>query len=801
MRPTKLTLEGFQGYLEAQTIDLTNTTSAAVTGPVGSGKSSILDGITYALYGKLRTPTKDGVIHTAAKSLKVELQFLLDGAHWKVVRTSGLKAAAKAYLYLRNPETDEWETRGDGDGRVEATDQAISDLLRLSWPAFRASVLVEQGKSGTFANAKPAERHEILADILDLGAYADLAVKLNKERLGKVHQHDTLTATIQTHRQDVEDNAHIEAELKEARKVHKEADKSYQKAVTAHEEAQTTYEAAQHRWQEAKATRADYDHRVLAARTEVDNTGYRTQAAEKEVTNAQREIQRLTQAAEQNKQDRNAEHTRLTRHIAQIDDKLSDESARTVQSAEAEKSISEAKESGAEAEQETNRLQTERQTTQAEIAREESEVEASRKRWVEENHRVKQLAETHGQHSGQCYACGRGLDDELMNRMLADLEERKTTLAEAGQNHARQVITLKEREADLTGQIEATNEKIVQAQKALSTAQAEAARLTTLAEQYPRLRDEKKAVQSELDALDTEDSIWTKKRHQIEADLTETQKRHTTAVVLVRTCREATEAATKALTELENQADQFQDLTALEQSGRQAASTVQSAQADKDTAQNELSRTESARAVLADRAESIKATKQKITRFQKEAEDLAEIIAGLDASITACRPGGIPRMIINDTINAINQSLSEQLDHLSDHNLTAALTTTRETKKGTSKAELTLMVTGADGANRPRPYESFSGGQKFLVDLALHLALAKVLRDRRGAVLDMMCIDEGAASLEGDEKDAVLRVVQSVAAQMVDLMLMVTHDPDVVAALPGRVHVQMISATSVAEVS
>ena len=55
MRPLKLTLRSFGPFAGEQTVDFTRYGDNAfllINGPTGSGKTSILDGICYALYGE-----------------------------------------------------------------------------------------------------------------------------------------------------------------------------------------------------------------------------------------------------------------------------------------------------------------------------------------------------------------------------------------------------------------------------------------------------------------------------------------------------------------------------------------------------------------------------------------------------------------------------------------------------------------------------------------------------------------------------------------------------------------------------
>ena len=52
MRPRELTLEGFRSYRDVATFDWRDRRLVGIVGPIGAGKSSILDAIAFALYGK-----------------------------------------------------------------------------------------------------------------------------------------------------------------------------------------------------------------------------------------------------------------------------------------------------------------------------------------------------------------------------------------------------------------------------------------------------------------------------------------------------------------------------------------------------------------------------------------------------------------------------------------------------------------------------------------------------------------------------------------------------------------------------
>ena len=77
MRPIKLMIEGLNSFIEKQTIDFEDLTSEGffgIFGPTGSGKSSILDGITLALYGNIARKSSN-YININCDRLNVNFEF------------------------------------------------------------------------------------------------------------------------------------------------------------------------------------------------------------------------------------------------------------------------------------------------------------------------------------------------------------------------------------------------------------------------------------------------------------------------------------------------------------------------------------------------------------------------------------------------------------------------------------------------------------------------------------------------------------------------------------------------------
>jgi exonuclease SbcC len=175
MRPRELTVRGFRSFADETTFGFSGRGLVGIVGPIGSGKSSILDAITFALYGKTPKIERDtkSLISQRRDSLHVALSFEVDGAPWRVVRSLRRGGAAAHTLY-----------RIDGDGEHEVTDKArevterITELLGMEFEAFRRSVLLAQNQFAGFLEATGTERNQVLKGVFGfdrLDAMRDVA--------------------------------------------------------------------------------------------------------------------------------------------------------------------------------------------------------------------------------------------------------------------------------------------------------------------------------------------------------------------------------------------------------------------------------------------------------------------------------------------------------------------------------------------------------------------------------------------------------------------------------------------------
>lgn len=176
MIPEQLRLKNFLSYREA-TLDFRGLQTACICGPNGAGKSSLLEAISWALWGQSRAASEDDAIHAGEREAQVDFIFRLGGEVYRVVRTRRLRQSATLEFQVAAGGDDVAvrQFRSLTEKGVRATQQAINRRLRLDYDTFANSAYLRQGRADEFMLKRPAERKQILADLLKLSQYDELA--------------------------------------------------------------------------------------------------------------------------------------------------------------------------------------------------------------------------------------------------------------------------------------------------------------------------------------------------------------------------------------------------------------------------------------------------------------------------------------------------------------------------------------------------------------------------------------------------------------------------------------------------
>ena len=191
MRPLRLLLDGFGTYRHETEIDFNDVDFFALVGPTGSGKSTVVDALCFALYGTVPRWDNEKEVRNAlapsANACQVALVFELAGARYvavrsltrdkrgnvttKAARLERLDAAIPADAPIAEILEASAEQLAEGPERVKAR---VQDLLGLSYEHFTQSVLLPQGGFSEFLRATPANRQRLLVELLAFGVYKEI---------------------------------------------------------------------------------------------------------------------------------------------------------------------------------------------------------------------------------------------------------------------------------------------------------------------------------------------------------------------------------------------------------------------------------------------------------------------------------------------------------------------------------------------------------------------------------------------------------------------------------------------------
>ena len=273
MIPVRLTVENFKCYRQnVPPLHLGGIHIACLTGANGHGKSSLLDAITWALWGDAVHRPQEELVHTGEQDMRVELEFIAEGRTYgegqgqlyRVIRrysrgrgaragstdlqlqiatgspsletpvspdgqmagnasahtdpSEASRAAAEqsaaALLDVEDARGTTW--REAGGSTVRETEAAIRRLVRMNYDTFVNSAFLVQGRANEFTTKRPADRQRVLGEILGLGFYERLMERARRKVREISTESRLLEGQIQAWSQQLEQRAEHEVQLPEA---------------------------------------------------------------------------------------------------------------------------------------------------------------------------------------------------------------------------------------------------------------------------------------------------------------------------------------------------------------------------------------------------------------------------------------------------------------------------------------------------------------------------------------------------------------------------------------------------------
>ncbi|MDH3678695.1 MAG: SMC family ATPase [Acidimicrobiia bacterium] len=202
MRPVRLEFQGFGTFRDRTVVDFDDLDLLAFVGPTGSGKSTVIDAITFALYGSVARYDNPSlvapIIHQLSTEARVRFDFEVAGVTYvavRVVRRLKSKPGAAPRATTREARLERLEPGVEAAssqstvlaGSVSELDGEINRIIGLDFGQFTRTIVLPQGDFAEFLTDDPSNRQKLLRRLLDIDIYARMGAEA-RERAARAGQ-------------------------------------------------------------------------------------------------------------------------------------------------------------------------------------------------------------------------------------------------------------------------------------------------------------------------------------------------------------------------------------------------------------------------------------------------------------------------------------------------------------------------------------------------------------------------------------------------------------------------------------
>ncbi|MEW5957902.1 MAG: SMC family ATPase [Chloroflexota bacterium] len=837
MVPIQLKLRNFMTYRQAE-LDFQGIHLAVLTGENGAGKSSLLDAITWVLWGRARAKRDDELIHLGQSEMEVEYTFELGDNTYRLIRKRDASKKGRSDLSFQVADAGGWRTLTETN--LRATQQKINDLMRLDYDTFINSAFLLQGRADEFTTKPPGKRKEILSDILGLGLY-DLYEERARQRVKeKETEAAELTARIEQIELELAREPEYQAELATAQRNAATLNQQLQLAEKEMEvlrekhrainEKQRQLEDLQDRLRQAQTDLADLAEAMTGAQTRIDD--YRAildRRAEIEAGQAQLKQAR---AAVSDWEQRFHASSQLVDRKHELDKALDAARAEieaTLREVKARIALLSPRVAASEAQRrQLVEAQTELESLQAvEQGREANrqtltDLEKEAARLEEQNRQLKvEMDEIMAnltqlkQAGSKCPVCRRPLDEQHQAEVLAQFQQDGKAKGDAyrtnqtrSQEIAAQLKTIRRQLTEADRQLRklpAVQGQVAQLGQSLAEAEAAAIDLAAAQDRQAGLQQQLDTqtfatevladlaeVQAELAALGYEREAHQQARAEVEQlihfeaegrILAEAEKR-----IKEEEQRLARESARQARL-LEQTATDRDRVARLEQETadlpnlslrlNEASGAVDRRQREERFARDQVAAAKQKLKYIADQAKKRGELEDKLQQGREALGLFRELQLAFGKK-------GIQALLIESAIPEIEDEANKLLSRMTDSRMHLRFETQREAKSSDSTIE-TLDIRIADEIGA-RDYELYSGGEAFRVNFAIRVAMSKVLARRAGARLQTLVMDEGFGTQDGPGRERLVEAINAIQSDF-EKIIVITHIDELKDAFPVRIEV------------
>ncbi len=850
MIPLNLRLENFLCYREGlPSLDFSGIHVACLCGPNGHGKSALLDAITWCMWGKARGKTHDDLISYGADQCRVELDFMARDTHYRTVRThargGGRRRQGASDLQLQVMGAD--GAQPITGNHIRETQAKIDQVVGMDYEAFTNSAFLLQGRADEFSNKTPADRKAVLAKILGLEIYDRLQTRArNKldetrtsaaatqgsldqmgneveqigdlsEELGAVEEDlDRLAQQLEEGRLETDG---LRSKVNELGQQRVRLERSQGQIQTLGQEIaqlESTVEVARKRVvqyqeliQQAEVIRGGWNE-LEQARQRFESLEEARQANEK-LSQARTELVRAFDNS-RTRLEEQAEQLRVKVEV-ELPPKVRAESELAEQQADTREQLeSLGKEDGAIAVERENHRTLSTRIGEAQSAAERYKVEGQELR-----SKLELLGNTDNREA-VCPLCQTPLGEDGCGRLAETYETEIADKRRLYRLNAAQLQQLEKEQTNLEGALAQRETTLGQsrrkaelrlsdlergvkearlAQIELEQGQAQlTAMLASLGSGDFAGADQAKLRQldQEIQALGYDDAVRTEAYSQAqELQPFDDRFRRLSDAETSLPSEEESAAQTQEmlqrrqceLTRLEEQRKSDEEDISQLPHWETGLKQAKEAQRELQVRQQDVI---ARRGYLVGQLERARVLEKELAEGSAR---LSELLADQDIYqelVTAFGRQGVQAMLIETVVPRLEEEANLLLGRMTDNRMQVQLETQRERRTGSGDPIETLEIRVSDELG-PRSYEMYSGGEAFRVNLALRIALSKVLAQRMGTPLPTLFIDEGFGTQDAVGRERIMDVIGAIQNDF-DKIIVITHLDELKDVFPVRIEVR-----------
>ena len=831
MIPISISVLNF-GAIEKASIDFSGLNMAVVLGPNGRGKSTMLTKAPlYALYGVTELGP-DSIVKTGTTDAMADFTFEHQGDVYRTIRTRSTKGKGKSSLEFQKQEAGQWISKSGTT--IAETQKKIIDLLNLDADTFTASSMIMQGKANEFT-AKPAgQRKEILTKILGLEIYATL-MELAKEKARAVNNRlENSKQTLDALSEKISDLPAVEADLQLVKNNIDHVACDIRTKETELADVQAVIKDLEAKEQEAKQIEKQIDVLVQEMGDKQEEAGKLEGKIKNNETILESEPLITAKVAEleeikaqipalQAKEDRiqqlktdakklvvegtslNADRRGLDQKIEALEHDLSCRDELKQASKDYQQGLVDLKAQDLKAEQ-WNSIEKQKLSTTEELRKlyqRISELELS----LQQNKKKTAILQNSGCVDSQNAHCLFLKDAQEANDLIPSITDDIKRIGEEQCNPLQEQVStlMTEREAlqyDSTyhADLKKRTEQLRQKAELYSSLSGKEEVLQNLNGQRDNIGDRIKAIQEQVDAYQVEITALNAETENLpilKAKIPSLEQyvamkdKLPEAKAVIKTAREQ---IAKLDSEIANKNEERKALQTIflefsnEVTGRLPDKIVRSNETQQalKTLQAGLNNLYVDQGTYQFKLDELRKASEEHAKLSAELAPKAKELVRWQTLMKANSKNGIPALIIENAIPELERISNDILSQMTNGENSLRFETQRDLKSKDGVAE-TLDIIIADWTYpEGRPYETFSGGEKLRIDLAIRFGLAELLANRAGSKVEFVVGDEVLSSQDSKHRKLVVDAIKAISGRFKMIML-ISHIAEIQSEFDQRI--------------